>query len=316
MNITLFKERARLNRAIRDFFGSRGYTEVETPLLAPEVLPESSIELFKTCQIQPDREPRDLFLIPSPEIWMKQLLSDGSGDIFQICRSFRNSEQSGRWHNPEFTMLEWYGTYLDEMDNIALTEEMFRYLGDVLHSQELVKPFYRIAMDEAFTRWAGFSLEKDNDREALAGRVRDHHMQVTADDTRESLFNKLFLTLVEPELPADRPVALYDYPAFIKTLAAQIPGTPWARRWELYAGGVELANCFAEESDPAGVSRFIREESMEKDRTALVKVITDTGFAEKTKNMPACSGVALGVDRLLAIILQLNSIGEVIYKPL
>lgn len=312
----IFRTRARLNRLFRDFFHVREYTEVETPLLAPAVLPETGIELFETRQIIPGKSDRRLFLIPSPEIWMKPLLAEGSGNIFQICRCFRNSEQSGPWHNPEFTMLEWYGTELTDRDNITLLRELFLALDSEFPGCGFSNSVEEYSMEEAFRKWAGFSLESNICFSALADRCEEHSLTVCSDDSEESLFNKLFLTLVEPEIPRDRPVILTRYPALVRTLSETEPGTPWSRRWELYLNGTELANCYTELTDTGLVRCWIDEETAEKGKRALVPVVADTGFADKIVGLPPCSGTALGVDRLLAIILKLNSIGEVIYRPL
>jgi lysyl-tRNA synthetase class 2 len=122
------RKRSEITDKVRSFFKEKKYLEVDTPLLSPDLIPEPSIDIFKTEMINPFRGKCDLFLIPSPEIWMKKLLSQGSGDIFQICKCFRNSEQSGKHHNSEFTMLEWYKTGYSYMDNIRDTEEIYKYL--------------------------------------------------------------------------------------------------------------------------------------------------------------------------------------------
>ncbi len=129
MDVELLRSRARFTRRSRRFFLERGYLEVETPLLAPALIPEPALEVFRTEWIDPRcLAARELFLVPSPELWMKRLLARGSGSLFQICKSFRNFEALGRYHNPEFTMLEWYTVDADYMDSADLTDELLAYL--------------------------------------------------------------------------------------------------------------------------------------------------------------------------------------------
>ncbi|HKL59153.1 MAG TPA: amino acid--tRNA ligase-related protein, partial [Sphaerochaeta sp.] len=113
--------RSQLNRSIRTFFDQRGYLEVETPTLSPDLIPEPTIQNFATTFDNEFVGSRELYLIPSPEVYMKKLIADGFGSIYQIGHCFRNSEQIGRHHNPEFSMLEYYSVGMDESDSIGLT---------------------------------------------------------------------------------------------------------------------------------------------------------------------------------------------------
>ena len=156
--------------AIRSFFTEKNYLEVETPLLAPALIPESAIEVFRTRFENPYRPARDLYLIPSPELWMKRLVAAGYGNIFQICKAFRNAESLGRLHNPEFTILEYYTTGAGYMDSLTLTEDLFAYIVNVCLEKiprltqspaetlaRLAPPFRRLTMAQAFREYAGLS---------------------------------------------------------------------------------------------------------------------------------------------------------------
>jgi len=317
MNWNTVKRRAAIMAQIRGFFHERGYMEVETPLLSPDLIPESSIEIFKTELINPFRGNKDLYLIPSPEIWMKKLLSQGSGDLFQICKSFRNSEQTGRQHNSEFTMLEWYKTDFNYMDNIEETEKLFDFLTDENSPESIKPPFVRMSMDEAFDNYAGFSLESNYTRDKLFEQCNRLDLNPDKNDNWETLFNRIFIDRVEPFLPQDKPLALYNYPSRIKTLAREIEGTIWSERWELYAGGMELANCFSEETDGSKIREFYTEEKALKDALSPVSHNVDDNFHEYFgKTFPRCSGVAMGVDRLIMLLTGEKSIGGVILFPL
>ncbi|MBI9098419.1 MAG: EF-P lysine aminoacylase GenX [Spirochaetaceae bacterium] len=316
MNHEIIKKRSQITENVRRFFKDRNYLEVDTPLLSPDLIPESSIEIFKTELINPYRGNRDLFLIPSPEIWMKKLLSQGSGDIFQICKSFRNSEQSGIHHNSEFTMLEWYKTGFSYMDNIKETEDLFHALTTEHTPENLKPPFRKMTMEEAFLNYTGYSLEKNYDESQLEELCRRLNIETEQGDNWEVLFNRIFLQMVEPSLPQDKPLVLYNYPSRIKTLAKDLPGTIWSERWELYGGGMELANCFSEEKNPSKIKEYYKEEKAYKDEISPVSHPVNDHYHEYFgPHFPDCSGVALGMDRLIMLFTGETSIQRVILFP-
>ena len=312
----IIRNRSEITRGIRSFFTDRNYLEVETPILSPHLIPESSIENFRADLVSPYGPSKPLFLTPSPEIWMKVLLSRGAGDIFQIARSFRNSEQTSRIHNPEFTMLEWYKTGIDSQKNIEITYELIQSLCRRETPKEVRSPFRVMTMEEAFREFAGFSLEENISSPSLLEQNRRHSIPADESEEWEVLFHKLFLTLVEPSLPRDRPLVLNRYPSALETLAAEVHGTPWSDRWELYIRGVEVANCYTEETDPQRIRRYYRIEKAEKEKKALVPVISDPAYAGIFETFPPCSGTAVGVDRLIAQILDKSEIEGVILFPL
>ncbi len=346
------RRRAELLGAIRAFFGEAGYLEVETPVLASAIIPESNIASFRTRFESPFHPPRELYLLPSPELWMKRLIAEGSGSIFQLSRCFRNAEQIGRIHNPEFTMLEWYAVGGDYQSEIATTERLFDRLLPPSGSQphvgrgaagdrepapgdpfaDLRPPFLRLSMEEAFRRCAGVELAACDSIEAIAEAARE--VGVLPGDWRpgapsaeegapapgepetwESLFNRIFLNRVEPSLPQERPLVLYDYPANLPSLARRIPGTPWSERWELYARGCELANCYSEERAPERIAAFFaQEERLLAAGGAPVRPAADFP-ALFGPTYPGCSGVALGVDRLIMLLAGEQELGGVILFP-
>ena len=320
MNRETMRLRAALLREVRNFLTEKGYLEVDTPLLAPALIPEPSIEVFRTSLESPYRPSRELFLIPSPELWMKRLLAEGSGDIFQICRAFRNWEQEGSAHSNEFTILEWYTLNAGYRESMDITDQFLRRVSaipgaDPSGAAKLRGPCRRIRMEEACRELAGFDLSACAEREAMADAARRLDIRFDAEDSWETLFNRVFLTLVEPNLPRDRPLILYDYPAGIPTLSRPIPGTPWSERWELYIGGMECANCFTEETDPDRIARYFIEAAEEK-KTAVVPHPADSRLVQTlASGFPSCSGVALGIDRLLMVLSGAPAIGGVIFFP-
>lgn len=323
INLQTLRERAKLLQLVRMFFLDRDYLEVDTALLCPTLIPEGSLEVFRTCYRSADGTDRDAFLIPSPELWMKRLIAGGSGSIFQICKSFRNSEPTGPLHSPEFTMLEWYTLQADYLQSMYTLEELFSHLlektdrdplltfGD--HRVDCSRPFLRLSMAEAFHEYLQLDLQRLSDYDSLAEATLKLGLTVTGEDRPEDLFHKIFLSAVEPNLPHCRPVILYDYPALIPTLARNKPGTPWAERWELYLAGVEVANCYSEQTDPDRIEVFFTEQEKKKRQGLelhpsdweLVRIIRQQG-------LPKCSGVALGLERLLLFFLNQESIGGVL----
>jgi lysyl-tRNA synthetase class 2 len=313
--------RARALAGIRRFFAERGYLEVDTPLLAPALIPEASLEVFAVRG-----RPGPLYLIPTPELWMKRLLCSGSGSLFQLCRAFRSGEPNSPLHLPEFTMLEWYAVGADYLDSIGTQEALVASLTTELGLPErrqiagvevdLRPPFPRIPVAQAFREHLGFELAHRMERDELARETEARGLNATAGDSWADLFHKLYLAFVEPRLPRERPVFVTDYPAAVATLARTRPGSPWAERWELFVAGVEVANCYSEETDAARVAAFFRSQEAQK-RSSEQPHPTDWELAELIgRSLPPCSGVALGVDRLLALLLGTVSLDGVTPFPL
>jgi lysyl-tRNA synthetase class 2 len=328
MDIELLRERSRIIRQVRSFFDAKNYLELDTPLLSPDLIPESCLEVFETKRIMPGNVvPGGVvpyWLIPSPEIWMKKIIAKHRVNVYQVCKCFRNGESSGFLHSPEFTMLEYYTMNAGYMDSLALTEELFRFLSEGTDCP-LGLPFERITMEEAFTRYAGFDLfvaaETPGGLEKEAVRLGLDPAHCAGKDTA-ALYDLIFIHAVEPNLKQKRPVALLDYPAFVPALARKSVGDPvggsaggkTVERWELYFNGIELANCYTEETDPRRVRDFFENEAAAKEKQALVKHRVDHDYWKifEKPGFPACSGVALGLDRLIMALCGRSSIDGVL----
>jgi len=311
----LQKEKNKLFTHLRDFFSERGFLEVQTPILSPYVIPEMPIEVFSTHFVHPQKKKEELFLLPSPEYWMKQLLAQGYPSLFQIGPCFRNSESLGSWHNPEFTMVEWYALGMETQDNMELTWEMIQTLSGQWSlpkgwSQEpLILP-----MEEAFQKWAGISLSLCPDLESLRASASLQGLEYQEASTWEELFHYILIQKVEPSFPPERLIFLTAYPHQIPSLAAKSEDGLTAQRWELFYNGVELANCYKEETSLKEIQLFFEKETKEKEQ-ALVPVQTNPHYPSILATMPRCSGVALGFDRLLALLLGKENIQGVIHFP-
>jgi lysyl-tRNA synthetase class 2 len=330
MDMELLEERARIIREIRSFFDRRNYLEVDTPILAPDLIPESCLEVFETSRIPPAGSrmpPQPCWLVPSPEIWMKRLIARQPRSLYQICKCFRNGESTGRLHSPEFTMLEYYTMDADYLDSLKITEELFAHLIDSAPidsapAGRMRPPFLRITMEEAFSRWAGFNLYEAAEGGTLEAEARRLGLDPPPGLDSGALYDLIFIHRVEPALPMDRPVALMDYPAFVPCLARGHAKGKTRERWELYFRGIELANCYSEETGAEEVRRYFEAEtantgggSLTK-KNALVPHAVDRDYWRIFENFPRCSGNALGVDRLIMALTGRSTIDSVLPFPM
>jgi lysyl-tRNA synthetase class 2 len=284
--------RARVIQAIRRFFVEHNYLEIETPHIIPAPAPEVHIDAFKAG---------DSYLHTSPELCMKRLLPAGYSKIFQICKCFREGER-GEHHLPEFTLLEWYRTGIDYMDLMEECEEVILSVshdlgfGEKIDYQgrmiDLHRPWERISVKEAFSNYASLPMKR-----ALE---LDRFYEVMAEE-------------IEPHLGMPKPTFLYDYPATLAALARLKGNEPEvAERFEIYMGGLELANAFSELTD-------VREQEtrFEKDRDRrqrLNKIIypLPERFLKSLYHMPRSAGIALGVDRLVMVFANQARVDDVV----
>ena len=302
--IAALRRRAEILSSIRAFFAARGVLEVETPLLSAATV--TDVHLHSLAATTADGGRR--YLQTSPEFHMKRLLAAGSGPIFQLGRAVRDGE-SGRRHNLEFTMLEWYRPGFGHQ---RLMNEIDELLGEILGTPHAERLTYR----GAFLRHAGvdpFAAPIEELRSAvLRSGVADPGL-----DDRDGLLSLLVGAVVEPRLGRGRPSFLYDYPASQAALARIRPGDPpVAERFEVYVDGVELANGFHELTDAAEQRARFEADLADRRRSGLEEPPVDERLlAALAAGLPDCAGVALGVDRLVMIALGAADIAEVIAFP-
>jgi len=318
MQKDIIVRRNALLRAMRGFFDERGYLEVDTPSLSPDLIPEPTIQNFETTFSNEFIGGRNLYLIPSPEVFMKRLIAEGSGSIYQFCHCFRNAEQIGENHNPEFTMLEYYTVGYDEQDSISLTEELISRSSPAGTDDSLLPPFRRITMREAMWDYAHVDLDACQKQSTLAETCRTLGLMVPEEpECWEDTFNRIFLTLVEPNLPQDKPLVLDRYPAQIDCLAKR--DGAYRKRWEMYMKGVEIANCYDEERDVATVKAYYDKEYAklvdERSKTGQAIPDIDLSFSDIFSHFPQTSGVAMGIDRLLMVQSSRHELGDLILFP-
>jgi lysyl-tRNA synthetase class 2 len=324
------RARARLGAEVRRTLGALGYEEVETPTLVPAPGMEPHLAPFE-APFRPEGggAPRPLWLITSPEYAMKRLLADGFERVFQLSRVFRNGELS-RDHNPEFTMLEFYRAGTDYRGIMADLERLVEAAARALRpggaprverqgrALDLSAPFERLTVQEAFSRHAGVDLaacEGCADLLRAAARAAGHHPGPDGELFDDAFF-RLMLTAVEPRLGLERPTFLVDWPASMAALSRVKAGDPrWAERFELYAGGLELANGFSELTDAVEQRARLVEEQALRSRLGRPALPLDEPFLAALARMPEAGGVAVGLDRLLMLLTGAASIAEVLLFP-
>lgn len=330
------RARGAIVTAVRRYFGSAGFVEVETPAL--QVSPGLEPHL-KACAVtlrRPDDSPVPLYLHTSPEFAMKKLLAAGEERIFQLARVVRDGERSPT-HHPEFVMLEWYRAGGSVADLMADCEALLRAATDAAQAAgrgagrllwqgrdaDPAAPFERIAVAEAMRRHARIDIAPSladpaqPDRDRLAQAASASGMRIAASDDWDAIFFKAFLERVEPHLGHPRPTFLTDYPIHMAALSRPKPGAlHLADRFELYAAGLELANAFGELTDPAEQRRRFEIDMDVKQRFYGTRYPIDEDFlAALEHGLPESAGIALGLDRLVMLATGAADIEDVLWLP-
>ncbi|MEB3475313.1 elongation factor P--(R)-beta-lysine ligase [Pasteurella multocida] len=297
--------RAKIIAEIRRFFTDRGLLEVETPVLSEFGVTDVHLSTFNTTFISPTAEKsKALWLSTSPEYHMKRLLAAGSGPIFQLCHVFRN-EEAGQRHNPEFTMLEWYRPHFDMYRLINEVDDLLQQILDC-------KPTESLSYQFVFQEYVGLD-PLSTEKAELVAKAKQYHLQQAEQEDRDTLLQFLFSTVVEPNIGKENPVAVYHFPATQAALA-QISSEDHrvAERFEFYYKGLELANGFHELTDVNEQLHRFEQDNVQRQKMGLPQRQIDKRLLGALQaGVPNCSGIALGVDRLLMIALGANAIHEV-----
>jgi lysyl-tRNA synthetase class 2 len=322
--------------SIRKFMDRRGYLEVETPMMQP-IAGGAAARPFVTHHNALDI---DLFLRIAPELYLKRLLVGGMPRVYEINRNFRN-EGIDRQHNPEFTMLEVYEAFGDCWSMLELTESMVHELaasvlgvepartddrgeaeasapvllpfGD-LHI-DYARPFARISYGELFAAHVGCAMD-DEDAVRAAARAREIEDADTADHWL--VVSELFEELAEPQIPADRPTFVTDFPSAISPLTRPHPDAPHlSYRWELFVGGMEVANAYTELNDPeVQRARFTEQLAGADEEVETFRALDEDFIHALRVGMPPAGGLGVGIDRIVMLMTDSRSIRDVILFPL
>ena len=306
---TVRRSRGKLFREIRGFFASEEYLEVDTPALAPSIVPEPEIEIFET-QYRSDSVGSTLYLLPSPERYLKRLVAAGERRLYQLSHSYRNGEQTGANHLCEFMMLEWYCGGQNYMAALETCERLLRRVYAEVADREFLRPV-RLRVNEAFSNYAGIDLDRCETIADFRHRLISAGIEFGADESWSELFHRVIVGVIEPAIAALPAVVLFDYPNAIDTLARKVNGH--CERWELYLNGKEVANCYSEEIAPNLVASFIEQGARRMTDLHRSETIDSDIARLYDESTEAFAGVALGVDRLLMDLLDLASIEEVTY---
>ena len=296
MKINALWLRANVIKAIREFFWVRGFLEVETPLLIPANAPEEHINPIFTL-------PSSWQLQTSPEICMKRLLCDGHRNLFQISHCWRAEERGSR-HLSEFTMLEWYRAGCDYQTLMEDCEELLQHVAAACLSDErcFVRNHVKIS---PFTPWQRISVQEAFSRFGQAD---------VWDCLKKGLYEDILTSVIEPALARfDSPVILMDYPSELASLARAKPeNRNLAERFELYVGGLELANGFSELNDPIEQRNRFKEANISRGNFGQTVLPLPEPFLNKLSTMPASAGIAMGIDRLVMLTAGVDTIDEIV----
>lgn len=311
-SVSMLQLRARVLENIRAFFAQKAVLEVETPLLSHRIGTDPHLAFFSTDYVLPPLQHR-LFLQTSPEFAMKRLLAAGSGSIYQICKAFRNGE-AGRFHNPEFTLLEWYRVGFDLsqlMDEIAeLMQSLFAAEQVELSSvqrqtyQAVFQQYIGLdALDFCYADYCAYA-QNQGIPEAVALCEHDHALWL----------DFLFSHCVQPQLRDDALYLIHGYPASLSSLARINADNPLVTdRVELFFNGVELGNGYYELTDAIEQNQRFDKEIAERQQKHLPDVAKDDRLiAALATGLPECSGIAIGLDRLLMLLSKTASIDQVL----
>lgn len=322
--------RGRIKSAIRAWFESEGFTEVETTCLQVSPGNETHLHAFRTERVGTDLSRQPFYLHTSPEFAMKKLLAAGETKIFTFAPVFRNRE-SGPLHASEFTMLEWYRAgepYETLWDDCA---ELLTIAAETVDRYDwswrdrtcnIGGPLRVTTLDEAFARNAEIALAETYDanatnRDLLADMSEDAGIAFAPDDTWSDLFSRILTERIEPNLGTPEPEILCEYPASEAALARRKPDDPRvSERFELYVSGVELANGFGELTDAEEQRRRFEKCMDDKDRIYRERYPIDADFLAALAAMPPASGCALGFDRLVLLATGATRLDQVIWTPL
>ena len=331
----VFALRYQIIAALRHFLDERGFTEVETPVLQP-LAGGALARRFKTYHQALDQ---DLFLRIALELYLKRLIIGGFDQVYEIGRVFRNEGISTK-HNPEFTMLESYQAYADYSDVMKMVEDMVCYVAkEVVGATEvkfgterinLSPPWERLSLREAIVERCGIDFKDYPDADALRTRMEQLGIQPDPNKDRGRLVDELISTFVEPSLI--QPTFLIDYPVEMSPLAKRKQDDEQlVERFEAFVGGMEIANAFSELNDPfEQAKRFEDQEQTVRpapgktteglatkldDEEPEVETIDQDFLLALEYGMPPTGGLGIGIDRLVMLLTDRQSIREVIFFP-
>lgn len=307
--LDIARQRAKLYATIRQFFASRDVLEVQTPVLSQAGNTDVFLQSVSANVTVQDR-PQTYYLHTSPEFAMKRLLATWQVPMYQICPVFRDNEVGSR-HNIEFTMLEWYRP---DWTLEQLTSELNDLLSTVFGYAVIFDHYRYVDAFMDFVKIHPLTASCDT----LKAIAMDNGIHIDMGDDHQGWLDILFSHLVEPNLGKDLPTIIYDYPvatASLAKIATDKDGNQVARRFELYINGLELANAYDELADGQALRLRFTQDNSERKKRGLPLMPMDEYLLSACDDLPACSGIAVGLDRLLMCVTGINKIEEVVSFP-
>ncbi len=316
----LFQVRSQVITAVREFLNRRGFLEVETPVLQPS----AGGALARPFVTHHHALDQDFYLRIAPELYLKRLIIGGFDKVYELGRIFRNEGISTK-HNPEFTMLETYEAYADYNDVMKMVEEMVSGVSRQVLGTEQVEfegnsinfksPWQRLSLRQAVTEHSGIDFVQYPNADSLRAKMRDMGLEVDPEKNWGRLVDELLSTFVEPKLI--QPVFLVDYPVSMSPLAKTKPeDNRMVERFEVFAGGMEIANAFTELNDPIEQrQRFLQQQKEHQTEGEEVGTIDEDFLTALEYGMPPTGGLGVGIDRLVMLLTNQSSIREVILFP-
>ena len=325
--VSIQKKRALIVAAMRGFFASKGFLEVFTPSFVN--LPGMEPYLNPLPYEFTDEKGKRFkgFVITSPEYALKKLLSRGFPKLYEITKVFRQGESFGPLHNPEFTLVEWYRPHSNYRKIMQDTEELVCAACLAVHNTLTIKygnrridlsgPWRRISVKSAFQQWAHIDLDRCKTLAGFKKQAGKRNYPIPANVNWDDLFYLVFLNEIEPQFPKDKPIIVYDYPLPQAALAKRIsPKSFYAQRFEAYIGGIEIANAFSELTDWREQYNRLKSERAVRKKLGKETYAIDADFIQALKNgMPETGGIALGIERLQMILLNVQDINKLLPFP-
>lgn len=318
-HLDAYKIFLRVMRETRAYLDSRGYLQIDLPVLSPSLIPESYLEIFKT-QFRYFNKQVDMYLTPSPELFLKRILAYGHIHCYSLGKSFRNGEPDSQLHSGEFTMLEFYRLGADYMDIAEELLGLLRHLAHKVNGSDSIEyqgtrisfsKWEKITVADAFERFAGIPTDVLFDAHAFMKQAAAKGYTISG-FTYEDVFSQLYSQEVEPQLGMNGyPTLLYDYPKEFAALAKLNEDGKTAQRFEFYIAGIELGDCYTELTDAAEQNERFIQEAKKRAESGKQEHLIDKGFVNALKyGLDPCAGIAVGFDRLAMIMADKTSIEQ------
>jgi len=320
--------REKVIKAIRKFLDSQSFHEVEAPILISHPPAESHLEVFETKLLDRNRQATPAYLSTSPEVPLKKLMVAGIGNCYAMTKSFRNMETHGNLHNPEFTILEFYRVGADYRTIMEDTEQLVIAIARSINTDsltityagkaiDLTPPWKRLSVAQAFEKYAHVHFDDFLDEKKAREIAKEKGYAVEKNTTWEQLYNQILLNEIEPHLGRGKPTILYDFPSSMAALSKKKASDPrFAERFEFYIAGLELGDCYCELTDAKEQEERFKREQEEIKRMGKTAYAYDHDFIEALKTgLPECSGIAIGVDRLIMLFADARDIADTLFFP-